>query len=395
LTTTEAGGQATFTVVLRTQPSDTVTLPMSSSDTGEGTVSSADVVFTALNWNIPQTITITGVDDDVADGDTVYTIVTGDPTSSDGDYDGASANPVDVSVTNEDDDTAGFTISAISGDTSEDGDSATFTVRLNSEPTDNVVINVTSSDTGIGTVSPSQLTFTSSDWSVEQTVTVTGVDDGDNPTGDQPYTVQLTMDNSTAATEYAALDPDDVSVVNKDNDEYFIFLPVMFNNYADAPDLVVTDISVSGSDVQVTIENQGTAATSDDFWVDMYINPTTPPTGVNQTWETQGGEGLVWGITDVVLEAGGSLTLSFNDAYYVPGRSSFSGIIASGSEVHVQADSANTSTTYGNILENHESYGGAYNNIAQMTVETAVSLSVTVLPETAIDLPRLEVLPQR
>ena len=38
LTTTEAGGTATFTVVLNTQPTADVTIALSSSDTTEGTV---------------------------------------------------------------------------------------------------------------------------------------------------------------------------------------------------------------------------------------------------------------------------------------------------------------------------------------------------------------------
>ncbi len=46
LITTEAGGTATFTVVLNTEPTDTVTIGVSSSDTTEGTVSPASLSFT-------------------------------------------------------------------------------------------------------------------------------------------------------------------------------------------------------------------------------------------------------------------------------------------------------------------------------------------------------------
>ena len=67
--------------------------------------------------------------------------------------------------------------------------------------------------------------------------------------------------------------------------------------------------------------------------------------------------------------------------------------MAVGTAVYAQVDSANTNTSYGAVLENHESNGGAYNNIAQMTVTTAVSLSVNVQSET--DPSRLEMLPQR
>ena len=40
-----------------------------STDTGEVTVSPFKLIFTNSNWNTPQTFTITGVDDDVDDGD--------------------------------------------------------------------------------------------------------------------------------------------------------------------------------------------------------------------------------------------------------------------------------------------------------------------------------------
>ena len=51
LTTTEAGGTATFTVVLNTQPTADVTIALSSSDTTEGTVLRASLTFTTANWN--------------------------------------------------------------------------------------------------------------------------------------------------------------------------------------------------------------------------------------------------------------------------------------------------------------------------------------------------------
>ena len=102
LTTTEAGGTAQFTVVLNTQPTANVTIGLSSSDTTEGTVSPSSLTFTPSNWNTPQTVTITGVDDDIDDGNIAYTIVTAAASSSDENYNGLNAS--DVSVTNIDDD---------------------------------------------------------------------------------------------------------------------------------------------------------------------------------------------------------------------------------------------------------------------------------------------------
>jgi len=100
LVTTEAGGTATFTIVLETQPTGSVTIGLSSSDLTEGTVSLASLTFTTSNWNTPQTVTVTGVRDAEIDGDIAYTIITAPATSTDPNYSGLDA--ADVSVTNRD-----------------------------------------------------------------------------------------------------------------------------------------------------------------------------------------------------------------------------------------------------------------------------------------------------
>ena len=215
LTTTEAAGTATFTVVLHTQPTADVTIGLSSTDTTEGTVSPSDLTFTAGDWDTVQSVTLTGIDDDVDDGNIGYTVVTAAVTSSDANYN--DLNPADVSVTNEDDDVAGVTVDPASGlTTTEAGGTATFTVVLDTKPTASVTIDLSSSDATEGTVSPSSLTFTPANWDAKQTVTVTGVDD-DADDGNIGYTV-VTAAASSSDGDYNGLDPADVSVTNRDND---------------------------------------------------------------------------------------------------------------------------------------------------------------------------------
>ena len=86
--------------------------------------------------------------------------------------------------------------------TTEAGDTATFTVRLDRAPSGNVVLDVTSSDTGEGTAMPARLTFTPSAWNTAQTVTVTGVDDVDD---DGTETWQVRLDPSSDDTNYNSL----------------------------------------------------------------------------------------------------------------------------------------------------------------------------------------------
>jgi len=103
LVTTEAGGTATFTVKLNTQPTASVTIGLSSSNTAEGTVAPASLTFTTANWATAQTVTVTGVNDAIDDGNIVYTIVTAAATG--GDYGTASVDAANVSVSNTDNDT--------------------------------------------------------------------------------------------------------------------------------------------------------------------------------------------------------------------------------------------------------------------------------------------------
>ena len=73
----------------------------------------------------------------------------------------------------------------------------TYTVVLNSQPTASVTITVTSSDATAATVSPATLTFTPSNWSSAQTVTVTGVDDRLR-SGNRPVTIRHSATSSHA-----------------------------------------------------------------------------------------------------------------------------------------------------------------------------------------------------
>ena len=140
LTTTEAGGTATFTVVLTAQPTADVTIGLSSSDTTEGTVAPASAdVHDARTGTSPQTVTVTGVNDCLDDGDVAYT-------SSPRRRRAATAattafDAADVAVTNTDNDTAGITVTPTSGlTTTEAGGTATFTVVLTAQPTADVTI---------------------------------------------------------------------------------------------------------------------------------------------------------------------------------------------------------------------------------------------------------------
>jgi hypothetical protein len=214
--TSEAGSTATFTVVLISQPTNDVIIPVSSFDLSEGMPDQSILTFTATDWNVQQTVTVTGVDDFIDDDNVGYLVKLDPATSSDGNYSGYDAG--DVSITNIDDDTAGVTVSAISNNITESvtNPTATFTVALDSEPTNDVTISITSDDTTEGTVLPTTLTFSAANWSISQTVTVTSVNDA-LMDGAQVFNIILGAAASTDP-KYSGFDPSDVSLTCIDDD---------------------------------------------------------------------------------------------------------------------------------------------------------------------------------
>ena len=137
--TDESGKTSSFMVRLRSEPTDNITIYVASSDTTEGTVSDSSLTFTTANWNADQTLTITGIADNLSDGDQSFAIrLLADNTTSDLGY--KYVDPSDVSLKNLDTQMAGYYVSSVSGDTDESGKTSSFMVRLRSEPTDNITI---------------------------------------------------------------------------------------------------------------------------------------------------------------------------------------------------------------------------------------------------------------
>jgi hypothetical protein len=214
LQTSEAGGQATFQVALASPPLQPLTIPVRSLTPAEGTPSPAELLFTAANWQQPQTVTVTGVDDAAADGARPYQVQVGPASSVDTRYSSLPAST--VSLLNRDDEPGFYLSGRLPMVTSESGSKATFMVVLNRAPAATVRLPLSTSDAGEGTVAPAELVFEPQTWNQPQTVTVTGVDDQDRD-GSQAYRV-VTGAAVSADAAYGGLDPDDLDVRNADNE---------------------------------------------------------------------------------------------------------------------------------------------------------------------------------
>jgi hypothetical protein len=161
------GSTASFGATLQFAPSGNVTVTVTSNNTSIATVSPATLSFTSANFNIPQTVTVTGVSDANASNEST-TITASAPAVTSG----------TVNLTVLDDDTVAIATTA--GTVALGEASATsFGIHLTAMPAGNVTVNVASSDTGAATVAPTSLTFTTVNWNNDQTVTVIGVADSD------------------------------------------------------------------------------------------------------------------------------------------------------------------------------------------------------------------------
>lgn len=129
--------------------------------------------------------------------------------------------------------------------TNETGGQATFDVVIDTLPSADVTIDISSDDTSEGTVDKSSLTFTPANWETAQTVTVTGVDDVDVD-GNVVYTI-VTAVATSADADYNGLDADDVVVTNQDDEQP----PSTTNDSADTP-TNIPDRGMADSTITVT-----------------------------------------------------------------------------------------------------------------------------------------------
>ncbi|XZN91416.1 MAG: DUF4347 domain-containing protein [Microcoleus sp.] len=352
LATTEAGGKATFTVVLNTQPTANVTIPLTSSNTAEGTVDKNSVTFTSANWNVAQTVTVTGVDDSIADGNQAYKILTtADTTTKDTNY--KNLKPADVAVTNADNDTAGITVSPTTGlTTTETGGNATFTVKLNTQPTANVTIQLTSSNTAEGTVDKNSVTFTSANWNVAQTVTVTGVDDS-IADGNQAYKILTTADTTTKDTNYKNLKPADVAVTNTDNE--------------------TAGITVSPTTGLTTTEAGGTATFTVKLNTQPTANVTIPLTSSNTAEGTVDKNSVTF--TSANWNVAQTVTVTGVDDSIADGNQAY--------KILTTADTTTTDTNYKNLKPADVAVTNTDNETAGITVSPTTGLTTTEAGGTA------------
>ena len=175
------GGSETYTVVLESEPAGEVTV-MVGGVAGDLTVSPETLRFTPSNWSIRQIVTVSAAEDEDTIVDPPVTLT---HTVSGGDYDGVAA--ADVEVTILENDIPGVKVTPV-------------TVAVNGV-------------TGDLMVSSASLTFTASNWSLAQPMTVMAAEDND-ALDDAP----VTLTHTVSGGDYAGVTAADVVVTIVEND---------------------------------------------------------------------------------------------------------------------------------------------------------------------------------
>ncbi len=208
-----------FSVVLTAQPATDVVLSLSRSANPDAELSQSVLTFSRANWNVPQSVNITGLDDWVDDGDEITTVTISV-------VDSASDNAFDllpdqtVTITTKDDDTAGFVLNKSAATVSEDGTSIvdSFTVVLTSQPLSDVVVDFSLSANPDVALDKSSLTFTSLNWNTPQAVRISGLNDT-VADGDEFTTIKASVNDAASDNSFDPVADKTVIVTTTDDDK--------------------------------------------------------------------------------------------------------------------------------------------------------------------------------
>jgi len=273
----ENGTKVVVKVSLATKPEADVNITITSSDEGEVAVDLASMTFTPDNWNVPQSVDLIGVDDDIIDG-SVEATITFAAVSEDAEYNIQSTKV----ITNEDNDKAALIVNSTGTSLAEGStESAEFSVVLSAQPAANVVVQLTSTDsTAIIIDGESTITFTPDNWYLPQPITVKPVDD---ELADGTQSATIVLSSTSEDSNFNMLSGETEAYLVTDNESAGVVLAASATTLK--ADSNSADISVSltvapTSDVTVTLAttNDITASLSETTLTFTTANWNTPQT---------------------------------------------------------------------------------------------------------------------
>ena len=120
--------QATYTVVLDSEPTDDVRIDLAATGGAVG-LSDARLDFTPSNWDSAQTVTVTAIDDDIDNpGDARSASISHTLVAGDSDYTGVNVSGVTATVNDDDDAPDGIALAVDTDEVAEDAGKTSITV---------------------------------------------------------------------------------------------------------------------------------------------------------------------------------------------------------------------------------------------------------------------------
>ncbi len=215
-----ASSKTDIEITLTSKPSSPVTIQSIVMDDTELALEGGEITIQPEDWNKPHTITVTGVSDNIIDGDQT-TNVKLTAVSEDENFNGYSDDGIAIKTIDDDYDTSRLNVSSSDMILSENGGKSSFVIQLTSKPQAPVVIHLSSTDFGeLRVDGPTTITIQPEDWDKPITVDIAAVDD---QIVDGTQTVKIHIETSsddknfdginTSTDEFSVTDDETASIV--------------------------------------------------------------------------------------------------------------------------------------------------------------------------------------
>ena len=241
-----AGRSNEYTAALATEPTGEVTVTISGHAGTAVTPDKTTLTFTVGNWSMAQTVTVSATQNAATAKVTLAHAVAG------ADYGSVTAEPVVVSVVGVAGQQQTIQVGVSSSTqtlTVPEGGANSYTLVLGSRPTDDVTVGVTLPAGTDLTLDKTTLTFTSTNWDVAQTVTVTAAEDDDGVTD-----AGVTLTHTVSGGGYGSTTVPDVEVSITENDTAGLVLS--------KTGLTVTEGDAAGSSYTVKLATRPSGSVS-------------------------------------------------------------------------------------------------------------------------------------
>ena len=391
--TVNEGDAKAYTIKLGTQPTGDVSVSLSSNNATTATTDSRELTFTTTNWNIEQTVTVNGINDDFNNVDDKRTTVI-QHIAGGGGYDDITIDlPIEVT---DDDEATKFSINNASA---TEGDTINFTVTRTGATGRAVSVKwATAEDTTDGSVPAS-----TADYTIQTTPQILDFAVGDTF---KTFTVNTTEDNlhegnetfliilSEASTGSSINDGSGIGTITDDDAAPSgITLSVDTNGSTDGtPDTVAEDAGATVVTVTATVNGatryvaartiavsvgDGTATSPADYAAITNFNITIPAGAASQT-----GSFTLTPVDDALDEADETIEVAGTlNAITITGTT----VTLSDTDEPVSFAIADAEATEGGKVTFTVTRNGAADNVVSVKVKTAEDTSDGAKPAATTD----------